>query len=100
MYFKVTILVHGKEGLELALAQTKALYEGDLNSLSAMPTHEVSQLFGGAAIKEILPEPGINMLQLAMKVGCFPTESNLFLYLFFASVILLLIHIFPSYLLY
>ncbi|XP_022904282.1 tyrosine--tRNA ligase, mitochondrial [Onthophagus taurus] len=73
---QVTLLVHGEEGLKKANAATKALYEGSVAALSSMTVEEVAQLFQGATVVEVLPEAGQSILDLALKVKCFPTTSD------------------------
>nr|XP_023013696.1 tyrosine--tRNA ligase, mitochondrial [Leptinotarsa decemlineata] len=73
---QVTLLVHGKEGLIKAQRATRALYEGSISALGQIDAKDVSSLFGGATIVEVLPEAGQSILELAMKVGCFPTKED------------------------
>ncbi|KAG5889964.1 hypothetical protein JTB14_020252 [Gonioctena quinquepunctata] len=73
---QVTLLVHGEEGLKKAKQATEALYEGSITALGHMDAQDVSSLFNGATIVEVLPEAGQNILELAMKVGCFPTKQD------------------------
>lgn len=69
----VTLLVHGKNGLKNAQSASQALYEGSITALSEMDPNEVVELFQGAVVVNILPEPGQNITDLAMKAGCFPS---------------------------
>ncbi|KAF7281871.1 hypothetical protein GWI33_004072 [Rhynchophorus ferrugineus] len=55
---QVTLLVHGEEAL------------GELNAADLL------QMFEGATIVEILPEAGLSILELTMKIGCFPTKQD------------------------
>lgn len=73
---QVTLLVHGKEGLEEAELATKALYEGSITALSKLKPQEMSKVFQGATMVEILPEAGQSILDLAMKAGCFQTTRE------------------------
>lgn len=71
------MLVHGEDGLKSAEKAAKALYEGGVTVLGQMQISEILNLFEGASVVEILSEPGFNMLKLAIKARCFPTESEL-----------------------
>ncbi|KAF2882717.1 hypothetical protein ILUMI_23450 [Ignelater luminosus] len=73
---QATLLVHGQKGLQQAEITTKALYEGNVAGLGNMKVEEIAQMFQGACIVNMLPEPGQNVLQVAMKAGCFPTSSD------------------------
>ncbi|CAH1100266.1 unnamed protein product [Psylliodes chrysocephalus] len=73
---QVTLLVHGEDGLVKAKKASEALYEGNVVVIGEMNPKEVSQLFHGATIVEILPEAGQSILDLTMKVGCFPTKQD------------------------
>lgn len=72
----VTLLVHGKEGLEEAELATKALYEGSITALSKLKPQEMSKVFQGATMVEILPEAGQSVLDIALKAGCFQTTRE------------------------
>lgn len=74
---QVTLLVHGEEGLQEAEKASKVLYEGSITALSNMKPDELQTLFTGASVVEILPEAGQTLLDLSMKVGCFPTQREL-----------------------
>lgn len=41
-----------------------------------MKPEDIQQLFAGAEIVEVLPEAGQTVLDLALKVGCFPTKRK------------------------
>lgn len=73
---EVTLLVHGKDGLELAENVTDALYKGNVDALGNLSPNDVKQTFAGATYTEILLDPGISLLDVAMKIKCFPTESD------------------------
>ncbi|XP_055389544.1 tyrosine--tRNA ligase, mitochondrial [Condylostylus longicornis] len=73
---ELTLLVHGKEGLEKAENVTNALYEGNIDGLSELNINEIKQNFSGATLCEILPEAGMTVLDLAMKSKCFKTEVD------------------------
>lgn len=73
---QVTILVHGEEGLQNAQRASEALYKGSVHALGEMSIPDVVQLFEGATVVEVLPEAGQSILDLSMKVGCFPTPQD------------------------
>lgn len=72
---QVMLLVHGKEGLEQAITASKALYQGNIAALGDMKAEDIVQMFQGACIVNLLPEPGQSVLEMAMKAECFPTTS-------------------------
>lgn len=74
---QITLLVHGEDGLRTAEIATKALYEKNVTALSSMKAEEVLGLFHGANLVKILPEPGQSVLDLALKAGCFLTNSKM-----------------------
>ncbi|XP_018568451.1 tyrosine--tRNA ligase, mitochondrial [Anoplophora glabripennis] len=73
---QVTLLVHGGEGLKKAQEATLALYEGSVTALGQMNTEDIAQLFSGATIVNVMPEAGQDVLELAMKAGCFPSKDD------------------------
>ncbi|XP_034104352.1 tyrosine--tRNA ligase, mitochondrial [Drosophila albomicans] len=72
----VTLLVHGENGLKQAERVTNALYKGNVDGLAELNVMEIKQTFQGATMVDILPEPGMSILELAMKAKCFPTETD------------------------
>lgn len=72
----VTLLVHGEHGLKQAERVTNALYKGNVDGLAELSLAEIKQTFQGATIVDILTEPGMSILQLAIKAKCFPTETD------------------------
>ncbi|XP_030388458.1 tyrosine--tRNA ligase, mitochondrial [Scaptodrosophila lebanonensis] len=72
----VTLLVHGERGLAQAERVTNALYKGNVDGLAELNYDEIKQTFQGATVVEMLTEPGMSILQLAMKAKCFPTEND------------------------
>ncbi|XP_062135182.1 tyrosine--tRNA ligase, mitochondrial [Drosophila sulfurigaster albostrigata] len=72
----VTLLVHGENGLKQAERVTNALYKGNVDGLAELNVTEIKQTFQGATMVDILPEPGMSILELAMKAKCFPTETD------------------------
>lgn len=74
---QIVLLVHGEKGLQAAQRATKVLYEGNVAVLGEMHTHEVSGVFEGSTVVNILPEQGMSLLGLAMKARCFPTKGKI-----------------------
>ncbi|XP_017045201.1 tyrosine--tRNA ligase, mitochondrial [Drosophila ficusphila] len=72
----VTLLVHGEHGLKQAERVTNALYKGNVEGLAELNLAEIQQTFQGATMVDLLTEPGMSILQLAMKAKCFPTETD------------------------
>ncbi|XP_016974352.1 tyrosine--tRNA ligase, mitochondrial [Drosophila rhopaloa] len=72
----VTLLVHGENGLKQAERVTNALYKGNVEGLAELNLAEIQQTFQGATMVDMLTEPGMSILQLAMKAKCFPTETD------------------------
>ncbi|KAF9417168.1 hypothetical protein HW555_005679 [Spodoptera exigua] len=73
---QLTMLVHGKEGLERAMKATEAIYSKDVKSLVSLSSTELEQIFENATVTNLLLSPGITVLELGMKAKCFPTESD------------------------
>ncbi|XP_062700485.1 tyrosine--tRNA ligase, mitochondrial-like [Aedes albopictus] len=73
---ELTLLVHGEEGLKKAEDITAALYNGNVEALGELEVKDIRQTFGGAPVVDILPEPGMTVLQIAMRAKCFPTEKD------------------------
>ncbi|XP_026468082.1 tyrosine--tRNA ligase, mitochondrial-like [Ctenocephalides felis] len=72
----VTLLVHGEKGLLKAQQTSAALYQRDVKSLGSLKIEELEELFKGANVVEILPSPGMNLMELALRAHCFPTEAD------------------------
>jgi tyrosyl-tRNA synthetase len=72
----LTLLVHGKKGLEKALMISDALYKGDVQALGNLHPQEVPQLFAGASYTELFMEPGTTMMKAALQIKCFPSEFD------------------------
>lgn len=64
------------KGLEKAKTITAALYEGDFNALANLTAEEMHSLFTGATYSDLLMEPGLSVLQLALKAKCFKHERE------------------------
>lgn len=71
----VCLLVHGKEGLNSAKSTSKALYGGSVEALSHLNTDEISKMFNGADIIELMPDAGMSIIDMSLKIGCFPSKS-------------------------
>ncbi|KAI8040133.1 hypothetical protein M5D96_007563 [Drosophila gunungcola] len=72
----VTLLVHGENGLKQAERVTNALYKGNVEGLAELNLAEIQQTFQGATMVDLMTEPGMSILELAMKAKCFPTETD------------------------
>lgn len=57
---------------------TNALYKGNVDGLADLNLAEIQQTFQGATMVDLLTEPGMSILELAMKAKCFPTESKFY----------------------
>lgn len=75
---QATLLVHGEDALKQAQSAAEALYAGDVEVLGDMNVEEITQMFQGATVVEMLSEPGQNILEMAMKANCFSRNSNQF----------------------
>ena len=73
---QVTKLVHGETGLEMAEKTTNILYHQDLNTLAGLSLDQARTIFTGAPFLQRLFSPGLSVLDLATKVGCFRTEKD------------------------
>ena len=73
---KVTLLVHGEEGLVAAKRASAILYDKSIESLAKVNANDLLQVLEGATVAELMPEPGISVHDLAMKAKCFPTERD------------------------
>lgn len=65
-----------ESGLERAESISAALYKGSVEALGNLSQREVKDSFGGATLCDIFQEPGMTVLDAAMKANCFPTESK------------------------
>ncbi|XP_039452437.1 tyrosine--tRNA ligase, mitochondrial [Culex pipiens pallens] len=73
---ELTLLVHGEEGLRKAENISDALFSGNVQALGELEVRDIKQTFGGAPLVEILPEPGLSVLDVAMKAKCFRNEQD------------------------
>lgn len=65
-------------GLNEALVATSVLYNHNIETLSTLSVNDVFKIFKGATVLELMLEPGITVLQMAMKAKCFLTDSNIY----------------------
>ncbi|XP_068244826.1 tyrosine--tRNA ligase, mitochondrial [Palaemon carinicauda] len=72
----VTLLVHGKSGLDLARFATDALYGGNPEGLIKMTAEEIKAVFKSAASASLILHPGTSVLKMAMDAGCFIDERD------------------------
>lgn len=73
---QVMLLVHGEEGLEAALKATSALYDQTAESLVQLTAEDISNVFQGAKICDLLLQPGTTTLDLSLQAGCFTSERD------------------------
>jgi hypothetical protein len=62
--------------LETALKATSALYDQSAESLMDLTAEDISKIFEGAKVCDLLLQPGTTILDLAMQAGCFASESK------------------------
>ena len=76
---EVTKLVHGQKGLDLAFKTTEILYNKNpsqvLDTLRSISKDELKIIFKSAAYVKMIIQPGMTILQLAMKLQCFKNEK-------------------------
>ena len=87
--------MHGQAGLDMALKTTNILYQQDLNTLAKLSLDEARlvhnfswicahyllsntcrEIFSGAHFLQRLFSPGLTVLEMAVKIGCFRTEKD------------------------
>ncbi|GFU33067.1 tyrosine--tRNA ligase, mitochondrial [Nephila pilipes] len=73
---EVTLLVHGNHGLDLAETATKILFHSDINSLAKLNVQNMNQVFPLSSTSQVLFEPGMSLLDLTMKAGCFLKKDD------------------------
>jgi len=66
-----------ENGLPEALVATSALYDNNIETLSMLSVNDIFKIFNGATVVELMLEPGITILQMAMKAKCFLSDSNI-----------------------
>jgi tyrosyl-tRNA synthetase len=62
--------------LETALKATSALYDQTAESLIELTAEDISRIFEGAKVCDLLLQPGTTVLDLAVQAGCFTNESK------------------------
>lgn len=72
----IFLLFFVETGLQEALLATSSLYDNNIETLSKLNINDILKIFKGATIVELMLEPGITVLQMAMKAKCFLTDSN------------------------
>ena len=72
----VTLLVHGQAGLEMAQTTTDILYKQDIKTLSSITLEQARSVFTGAPFLQFLFSPGMTVVDLANKIGCFRNEKD------------------------
>lgn len=65
-----------EEGLKKARQVTAALYEGDFAALSSLTAAEIKSVFAGAKVHEVLLEPGMTILDLALKAKIYKHDRK------------------------
>ncbi|XP_011637874.1 LOW QUALITY PROTEIN: tyrosine--tRNA ligase, mitochondrial [Pogonomyrmex barbatus] len=73
---QVTLLVHGEDGLLAAKRASAALYDKSIESFIRLNASELTHVFEGATIVDIIAEPGLTIYELAKKVKCFKTDHD------------------------
>ncbi|XP_046554527.1 tyrosine--tRNA ligase, mitochondrial-like [Haliotis rubra] len=73
---QVLLLVHGEQGLSEAVRWTDALFSGNIEGLARLTHTELLQLFNNADTTEMLLEPGMSVLDVCMKAGCFDRDVD------------------------
>ncbi|XP_025082654.1 tyrosine--tRNA ligase, mitochondrial-like [Pomacea canaliculata] len=68
---QVTLLVHGGDGLKTAIRCTEALYGGSAEAVANMEAADLQQLFRQAPVHCMFLDPGMTVLDVCMKAGCF-----------------------------
>lgn len=72
----VTRLVHGEAGLVAAQKATDAMYDTSIEKLSQLSVCDISGIFKGATVVNLLLKPGITILEFALSAACFRNESD------------------------
>lgn len=73
---KVTLLVHGRDGLVSAQRTTEAFYGNRPEVLAEMTVNEIEAVVKAASSAKLLLEPGISVLDMALKAGCFDERNG------------------------
>lgn len=72
---KVTLLVHGEYGLQIARASTAILYQNESTALLDLPPRELLRLFSGN-VTYLSLEPGTTVLEASTKAKCFQRDGE------------------------
>jgi tyrosyl-tRNA synthetase len=72
----VVKLIHGQAGLDSALRTTNALFSNSASALGLLSKHELMSGMKGACQTPLLLEPGLTVMQMALKAKCFADEVN------------------------
>ena len=59
--------------MEAALRWTNALYGASIEDVARLQPAELGQLFGQVPVQEMILDPGMTILDVCMKAGCFRT---------------------------
>ncbi|XP_042241501.1 tyrosine--tRNA ligase, mitochondrial-like isoform X1 [Homarus americanus] len=73
---KVTLLVHGRRGLESARRTSEVLYGNQSEALAEMTRDEIQVVFNSYPSVELILTPGTSVLDLALKAQCFKDERD------------------------
>ena len=52
------------------------LYDNSIETLSDLKADEVVQIFDGAKVTELMPESGLTVYELAMKIHAFKSDND------------------------
>ena len=76
---EVTKLVHGSKGLQIAEKTTKILYNNSdqdiLKTLRSLTKDQMKEIFQSAAYCQMIYQPGLKVLDLAVKLKIFKSEK-------------------------
>lgn len=70
------MLVHGEKGLDLARKTTDVLYSKSPATLTNLSQQDMKGIFEQAPYVRLNFEPGLCLIDFAMKVGCFRTDRD------------------------
>lgn len=65
-----------EDGLKKAKLATSALYDGDFAALSSLSAIEMKSIFTGAKVYDVLLEPGMTILDLALKANIYKNNRK------------------------
>lgn len=72
----VTLLIHGEKGLAHAKTLSSIFYEKDMEEFKALNIEECEHLFDKGMLAKLLLQPGITIVEAAVRAGCFPSETH------------------------